>query len=216
MNLTDEQKLDIQQKLNYAVKYRETFDEVYDHILQSIDCLPGTGVYTDELFGQIIETEFGGIEKLKQMEKDSAGYAFKAMQKKHGQNMAYFFRWPTLVFTIALTVAGYIIDKNPATHKSLMLVAMVTGVLPLSLIFLKKMRAKYIGWHTGIYIKPSVKEGYIFSVSSLSCNAVNILSFVTRHFDYYGITTLLVFVAYSIFVLSFFKLYRQEYQIQLI
>lgn len=210
MKLTDEQKLDIHQKLNYALKYRETFDEVYDHILQSIECLPGT--YTDELFEQIVETEFGGFENLKYIESQSMSQAYKAMQKRHGQNMAWFFNWPTLAFTIALTTAGFFIDKNPATHKWLMSFTFVAAVSPVLFIWGKLGLTKYRAWQSGVYKKPSIKDRYINYAATLSCNVVNLFAYFTRDFDFYGVTTLLVFLAYSIYVMSFFRLYNQEYK----
>jgi len=209
MKLNEEQKLGIREMLTFALKYQETFDELYDHVLQSLECLPGN--YTDE-FGQVMETEFGGYENLKNIEEKSMMQTYTAMRKRHRQNIARFFNWPTIAFTALLVIAGGFIDKNPATHGSLMEFTYISALSPLLVILYKRGLAKYRAWQTGVYKKPSIKDRYILLAAGTSCNLVCGFSFCTRNYDFYGVTTLVVFVAFSIFTMSLFKLYNQEHK----
>ncbi|MEO6521511.1 MAG: hypothetical protein ABIN91_07535 [Mucilaginibacter sp.] len=118
MIITTEQKQAIQQEVNYAVKYQETYDELYDHVISTIEAMEGnTAFYGTTITKSIIDNEFGGYNGLKQMENDRAKILFKALRKKHGQNLLKFFRWPTMAFTLLISLAGYYLALNPVTHR---------------------------------------------------------------------------------------------------
>jgi hypothetical protein len=210
MSLTDEQITTFRQKLNFAVKYRETYDEVYDHVLSRLDDR-NDGSDAD----QIIEREFGGYENLNTTEKYRAGFISTAMRRKHWQNMKSFFNWPTVAFTTIIVLAGCWIQVHSADKRYLLVFTMVLSATPLLFIAFKKLMDKYRAWHSDSYKKSSIKDGYIFTAALFSCNVVNLFSYIIRHVDQYDVLTLIVFVFYIIYVLSFFRLYREEYKMNI-
>ena len=70
MILTEEQILAVKKHLSYEIKYQETFNEVFDHVMLVINQMPDSQiVYPETLTNQIIELEFGSYDNLKAMEK---------------------------------------------------------------------------------------------------------------------------------------------------
>jgi hypothetical protein len=217
MVLTNEQTEAIKLYLNYDIKYRETFDEVFDHVMLVIADMPDSDViYPESLTKQIVDQEFGGIDNLKAIENASTKQTFKAMRKKHWQNITYFLNWPTVLFTIALIIAGYAICINPANRKPLVSFTIVCALLPISYLLFNKLYVKCRAWWFNDHRKASIKDGYILNAAMLSNSIINVLMFVVdRDILLIGPICLLVFVMYSIYVLSFFKLYRQEYRLNI-
>ncbi|WP_295655655.1 hypothetical protein [uncultured Mucilaginibacter sp.] len=214
MKLNEEQLQDLKQELRYATRYQETYDELLDHVVTAIDNMDTKEeLYATTLTKNIIDNEFGGYEALKDMEKNHARLVMSAMSKKHWENIKWFFNWPTVMLTAALVVVGFMIDSHASSHKVLLLVTFGASVCPFLFIAFKKLMTKYSGYYSGVYTKPSIKDGYIFNAAMLSCNTINVVSFTLRNFNLYGTLNLFVFVVYSVFVLSFFKLYREEYRL---
>jgi hypothetical protein len=63
-----EQEKIIGQVLRGALKFKDTYDEVYDHILSALDTLPGDVHFTDALY-DIMANDFGGVKGLKKIER---------------------------------------------------------------------------------------------------------------------------------------------------
>ncbi|RKR82293.1 hypothetical protein BDD43_2469 [Mucilaginibacter gracilis] len=210
MILTEEQEALIKEKLNYTVKFKETFDEVYDHVISTAEA-------ADYYNGpdEIIEQEFGSYANLKAMEKARAKLLFKVMRKKHGLNMAYFFNWPVIIFTLAITIAGYFIAANPAYRRYLKLVTVALALAPILFVLFKKLESKYKAWRYDIYQKQSIKDNYIFIAAVLSNSLLNFVNFLNSNYVLYGSVVLFIFVCYSVYVLGFFRLYREEYHINI-
>jgi len=215
MKLNEEQLQDLKQELRYATKYRETYEEMYDHIVSTIENREDAGdEYVATAAKAIIDAEFGGYEALKWMEADRVKLIRAQMRHKHWENIKWFFNWPTIMLTTAIVILGYLIDTLATTHKFLVGVAFGAAILPLLFLAFKKVWNKYASWYFDMdYSKPSIKDGYVFNVAMLSCNMVNLVSFALRNFNLYSTLSLFVFVMYAVFVLSFFKLYREEYRI---
>jgi len=216
MILNDEQLADLQHEINYAVKYQETYDELYDHILSEIETYPEQQLYTTSVAKQIIDDEFGGYEALKQMEEDRVKLINVAMRKKHWQNIKEFFNFPMAALTIAVTVAAYYIAATPHGRRVLVVFSSVSALTPILFIFYKHMLRKIYGWRTDVYQKQSLKQNYIFTAAILANSLLNVMNAFAKSIQLSEALTMAVFMFYVIYVLSFFKLYRQEFKMQLI
>lgn len=215
MKLDNEQISSIRQELNGVVKYQETFNEVFDHLMLVIAGMPDNGtVYPETLTNEVIELEFGGYDNLRAMEKASTKLAFKAMKKKHWQNITYFFNWPVIVFTIAMVIVGYYFCLDAVNRKHLVGFTLICALLPIISLMCAKLYIKYKSWYHHEYRKASIKDGYIINAAVLSNSIINVLLYVIdKSVILTGPISLLVFVLFSIYVLSFFKLYHQEYRL---
>ncbi|WP_448703020.1 hypothetical protein ACFGVR_11770 [Mucilaginibacter sp. AW1-3] len=215
MKLNEEQLADLQRELNYAVKYRETYDELYDHVLTGIEAYDGQPADPTLMAKQIIKNEFGGYEALKRMEEDRVKLVNRAMRKKHGQNMREFFNFPMAVLTIAVTVAAYFIARTPHGREALLIFTMFSAITPIMFLFYKKAAKRYREWHTDNYQKQSLKDNYIFIAAILANSMFNVLNMSLKHLPINAPLAMCIFVLYMVYVLSFFKLYRQEFRMQL-
>ncbi len=215
MKLDDEQLAELQHELNYAVKYQETYDELYDHILSEVDAYPEQSLYATPVAKQIIDNEFGGVDALRQTEKDRVKVVNSAMGKKHWQNMMEFFNFPLAALTIAATIAAYFIAVNPRGREGLVVFTTFTALAPILFVFYKRASKKYVQWQLGIYKKQSLKENYIFIAALLANSMFNLLNAGAKQIQINPGLTMFVFVFYMVYVLSFFKLYRQEFKMQL-
>ena len=216
MILNEDQLADIRQELNYAVRYKETYDEVYDHVLLAIEATDNAQIiYTTTVTKQVIDEEFGGYETLKSIEKDSIKLMNKAMRKKHWQNIRQFFNIPVIGFTLAATVAAYFISGNMEGRKILLGFVSVISVMPLSFLLLKRLVIKIREWYFGVFTKQSLKENYILIAALLSNSLFNLLNAENHRILMNGGVTMLFFVFYTIYVLSFFKLYQDEFKMNI-
>lgn len=66
MKLTPLQKKEIEHYIKAASKYRETYNEVYDHVLNAVENLDEP--YQLETVGRIIKEDFGTFKEIKKME----------------------------------------------------------------------------------------------------------------------------------------------------
>jgi hypothetical protein len=216
MKLNNEQLADLQQELNYAVQYKETYDELYDHILTEIDTYDEQPLYAITVAKQIIANDFGGYDALKRMEKDSVKLMTTAMRKKHWQYMLQFFNFPVVIFTAVITIGAYFIALNQVSRELLLSFIAMCAMAPLLYVSFKWVfAAKYRGWYFNDYQKQSVKNNYIFIAAMLSNSLFNLTTFIGHRLETNIAATVIVFVCYMVFVLSFFKLYRDEFKMQL-
>jgi len=215
MIITQEQQQAIQQELNYAVKYQETYDELYDHVLTTIEAIEGNVTfYGTTITKNIIDNEFGGYDGLKQMEADRAKLLFKSLRKKHGQNILRFFNWPTIALTVLISLAGYYLALN-LNHRYIKLAIMVLALSPILFVLFRRISKWIMAWKFDQYSKSSIKDNYIFTAAILANSMFNVFNFFNSDYILYGATLTFIFVCYSIYVLSFFTLYRDEYRINL-
>lgn len=94
MKLTEEQLGDIRIYLFKSAKYRETYAEVYDHVLNALET--EDSVFDIGRVQHIIETDFGAFEQIRQHEemylKQMRGLYFRLM----GREIGAAFRFPEL------------------------------------------------------------------------------------------------------------------------
>ncbi|MBW4890834.1 hypothetical protein KXQ82_13970 [Mucilaginibacter sp. HMF5004] len=215
MTLTEEQLQELQDELNFVVKYRETYEEVYDHIASAIERLDDTEIDVTATAKKIINEEFGGRDELKAMEKDRVKLMNIAMRKKHFQHMMQFFNFPVVGFTVIITIAAYFLTANQVSRGYLLEFTTASAVVPMLFILYKKLSAKYKQWDFAEYKKQSVKDNYIFIAALLSNSTFNLLNIANHRIQMNGGVCIFIFVFYMVYVLSFFKLYRDEFKLNM-
>ncbi|HWZ35582.1 MAG TPA: hypothetical protein VNW51_05445 [Mucilaginibacter sp.] len=103
MKPTEAQEELIGQILRRFVKYKDTYDEAYDHILSSLEELPD-----DFNFGQaihsIIENDLGGANGLKALERQRIWFAIREFIKEYANNLL---KSLTSVIVLPLAVCTY-------------------------------------------------------------------------------------------------------------
>jgi len=104
MKLTTDQEELIGQLLRRYVKYRDTYNEVYDHVLSSLDAMPDDVRFADAL-RDIVENELGGAKGLKALEKQRIWFDLREFVKEYFNNLLKSF---TSIIILPLTVSTYL------------------------------------------------------------------------------------------------------------
>ncbi|MDB5002346.1 MAG: hypothetical protein JWQ34_571 [Mucilaginibacter sp.] len=144
-----EQQEFIKAKLNGILRYRETYAEVYDHILLA---LAQQADYQDfeTLVNNIIEQDFGGDFKLRQMEDKCRVAAIKKVKKQYRQS---FMRWFKSV-PLLVSVAATFLLLNYIALQSLLVMEVFFGLI----ILIPEI----------IFIAKRIKTGYLFGDTKAS------------------------------------------------
>jgi len=220
MKVTQQEQEYLKGLLWSNVKYQETFNEVYDHVLTAADELPETGVSKPEAFDAIIDNDFGGIGNLTQLEAERAKLVSSVIRKKQRQYQLSYFKLPLLLFTVLLAgVMYYAADAIP--RKVVLIIVLIVGFSPAVIVALRGMVRFFNRKHQ----KASIKDKVIEQVGTLSMSLFNLFIFLPPLFvndDNYKffkqahasliVVTALFFFTYSF---SFMRLYRDEFKMQL-
>jgi hypothetical protein len=111
MKLTEQEDQLLKQYLSKILKYRETYDELYDHIVTALSHKT-TIISFEQSVYDIITDDFGGYDNLIKLEKASKKMAVK---DTIGLFLIYFtgyFKFPKLVYTVAGIIMVYYFTLN--------------------------------------------------------------------------------------------------------
>lgn len=102
MELTEEQKAEIKNYIIDVPKYRETYNELYDHILNSLK--DNDGSYSIDAVNVIINNDFGGFSEIVEQEKIYQKEIGKKYNLYFRSEMLHTFQWPGIVNNLSLLV----------------------------------------------------------------------------------------------------------------
>ncbi|WP_448703021.1 hypothetical protein ACFGVR_11775 [Mucilaginibacter sp. AW1-3] len=156
MKLNEEQMASISVLVNNEVKYRETYSEVYDHILTALEArttLPDL----QKAYSEILEEDFGGHPGLEKLES----FRERAFKRSISSRRLNFFvraiKWPGILVTLPLAVFVY----YNAAHHLLILPILFAIVSAVMLPMLTLTAGNFImGWqnYRGIKSKASIRD----------------------------------------------------------
>jgi len=101
MKPTESQEALIGQILHRFVKYKDAYDEVYDHVLSSLEDFPDNIRFADAVH-RIIEDDLGGADGLKALEKHRIWFAIREFVKEYLINL-----FKSLTSVIVLPLASF-------------------------------------------------------------------------------------------------------------
>lgn len=217
MKPTLQQEENLRTYLRNELLYRETYEEVYDHIITALQQKPQHVSFQDSV-NQIIKDDFGGGKGMVEMEKKC--YELVA-DEAVSQQWNYFksnFRFPSLVYTLILFLTIYLIVSKIAPTSFIISFLVFTGfVVPGILILLRYFNLGYYTLDTKKSIKDNImrKIAYLFyqvilfPLMLLLNHKKYIDSFIIDHtiiIDL-GITVLILYI------LSLIKLSRDEFKV---
>jgi hypothetical protein len=111
MKLTDEQLQVLQIVLSGYVKYKETYEEVYDHVLTALENSDNSKPL-EEAINIILLNDFGGFAGLRLLERKRRWAAERQVLAKQGHYLINYFKWPLLPVTIAIYWLIYYLIAN--------------------------------------------------------------------------------------------------------
>jgi len=105
MKPNDEQVLAIRQYLGKHLKYSETRDEMFDHILTALEHVPGELTF-GEAMNDVIKN-IGGLKGIAMIERAAKMAAIRAMLKAYLETLKQIFTSPFVIVISVCTLAVY-------------------------------------------------------------------------------------------------------------
>lgn len=230
MTPTPEQKQWLKEYLYEALSYRETYDEVYDHILLALENKPAQEFFESNVY-QIIDEDFGGSINMLNMEVDCKTVTDKEVKTQYWRTFISWFTTPLVAYTAAIFVFLFLISgiKSFAVAIGMTVIIGLIGlVLPIILISIRSFRIGRKYGDTKASIRDSAFRWLIYGFFLVSWfilgPAFKFLTFLLMHLfthpplNFY-ISRALGTMSSMIIIIHFFtlvKLYRDEFKTQMI
>ncbi|MFI5450630.1 hypothetical protein ACHMWN_00560 [Pedobacter sp. UC225_61] len=217
MKLTDEQKAEIKDYIITVPKYRETYNELFDHIVNSFEDSKVT-FSIDEVIN-IVNKDFGGFSEIVYQEKSYQKELSKQYNKGFRMEMVNSFRWPNIfnnLIVLALCLTLYCNKKGLLFNiKPIILSSIGCCILVAAFGFTIILKNKYQ------YSKYSILDNYFGYSCSFGFIMVNGIfsNFLGKSslFEISANTKLIIalslFFFSSVYVRAFIKFYNQKLKV---
>ncbi len=199
--------------------YRETYEEVYDHMVSALQERPYTGSFQDAV-NDIIRRDFGGHSNLIVMEKSCKKAMVKELRNKQFGYFAEFFKFPHLLLVLGFSVGVYLIfDKSLLSPHTVRWMFWGMALLPYFVIPLRFFYTGYVFGET----KRSIRDNMMADLSMLPMRvffAVVAMFVINGMYNAaYHPSTLMVTIGvvfYTLYFLAYFKLSKYEIKVSMI
>lgn len=228
MTPTLEEKLWLRDYLYQALSYRETFDEVYDHILLALENRSAQPYFESTVY-KIIDEDFGGSINMLNMEVECQRTIEKELQTQYWQT---YFSWLKLPHAAYLLIIGSALFFSSSFNNLIFdLILVVIACLPLVLIVVRKISIRLIFHDKKTSIRDSAFKWLVYWYIIIRILIINpvarLLSFVLRHLFNYSTAAWVhsmparflgtfFFMITVIHILTLFELYREEFKTEMI
>lgn len=228
MKPTQQQKQWLQDYLYQVMEYRETYEEVYDHILTALEYKTGEQFF-ESMVIEIIADDFGGHNSLLEMEESCKNAIGKEVISHYWTYFGAFLKSPLVIFTAIIASLIYYV----ASHISFTTMAVIYFIIFYMPVFVLTIRGFMIGYKfantkttmwDSVFRKIVYKPFLYYLLFSILFNSLFIsLSYVFGNNtdthapgirDCYSLTIILTVLIIHTF--SYFKIYREEYKTNLI
>jgi len=221
MKPTEQQDILLRQYLRENLRYRETYEEVYDHILTALEHRTYNGTL-EEAVNQILREDFGGHEKLKEMETDAKRQAIADGVSKFMRFFVSYFRMPRVFYTLPAAVVIYFslgqIRLAPMMFEAIFgVVIMMPAILSL--------RRYYVIGYLFKDTKRSIRDDIFGRISMVPTRlfvflGLGIIISTDKGHNIWANATPAVltalYVLSAIYLLSLVRLYRDEFKLSVI
>ena len=214
MKLTEIEKEEAKNWIISVPKYRETYNELYDHILNSLKDMDGT--FSTDIVDEIVLKDFGGYQAVVTEEKLYQISSGKQYNKIFRNEFINTFKWPrnigNVIILVLCIILYYNFETTYFTIKAILLSALIcfvsVAIFGFSKIILNKRK----------YFKYSILDNYLAYTSTFGLIMTNWLmgSFISKHSfldinsDTKLIITLFLFFFSSVYVRAFINFYNQK------
>lgn len=219
MKLTEEQLVLLTETLNDRLKYSETYDEVYDHVLTALEDVDDS-IPLGEAVNTIMLNDFGGFKGLRKIENERRWTVARQMISKQLLFFADYLKFPLLPLTILLYVILYYCMVRWQFNLFNMFMFNTS-------MFMIIFSAHYWKLKTGYKskkISKSIKLTSLVAISQFPYFSVTItffiLGFIGRNilkspdfFNLYNTTPIVtssLSTLYLIYIVAFFRLFKSE------
>jgi hypothetical protein len=194
MKPTLPQKKWLRDYLQTVMKYRETYEEVYDHMLLAIEDEPEHEFF-ETTVANVINRDFGGTDGLYELEDNCKLAVDDTAQAQFRDNFKSWFTSPLAFATIAMFMGLFYLLFSPIkTGVALISLFFILLILPLIICSIRAARLGYKYGESKTSIKDEVfrkvaftSDRAIWQVISISIGAQLITNFLFMINDYLGL-----------------------------
>ncbi len=199
--------------------YRETYEEVYDHIISALQERPYTQLFQNAV-NDIIRRDFGGHNNLIDMERNCKKAMVKELRNKQFGYFISFFRFPHLLLVLGLSAGVYLIaSKSLLSPHTVRWIFWSMALLPYIAIPLRFFYTGYLFGET----KRSIRDNMMGDLSMLPMRvfcAVAAIFVINGMYNaaYYTSAPMITIgvVVYALYFLAYFKLSKDEVKVRMI
>ena len=223
MKLTGQEDQLLKQYLSKILKYRETYDELYDHIITALSHKT-TITSFEETIADIIRDDFGGPDNLIKLEKASKKAAVEDTVRLFLISFIGYFKFPKLSYTVVGAGMTYYFTLHVQLNLwNLRAIGLTMMVLPMIYTFTRSVKMY------AFVQKEDIKAGRVFNrhkfnrpkiKPSLTSSAINVivtipcLPLMLPHLwlpmIYYPVFVTLFLLFYALYNLSLARFYRND------
>jgi hypothetical protein len=234
MEPTEQAKQWLKEYLYQALTYRETFDEVYDHMLLALEHQEAPPSSESTVY-QIIDEDFGGSVDMLNMEVDCKDTTNREVKLQYWYMVASWFKRPLIAYTVMIFgLMFFAISLNIKVIKIgiALFGLLVVIVLPIILISVRSFKMGRVYGDTKESIRDSAFRWLIYGFFLTSLVIIRpvfkFLNSIVMHIFHYQsnkvlensipghILATISFMIFIIHFLSLVKLYRDEFKTQMI
>jgi hypothetical protein len=214
MKPTEQQLKVLQDYLHKTLTYRETYEEIYDHILSAIEHQPNN-ISFENAINNIINDDFGNPKNLLKIEKANKNALVKETISAYMKYWGYYFKLPGVLYTLVFALLSYYFFSQMRFQPVAFFGVFTLVVLYPGLIwFLRLYHTGYVLGTTQKSAKDKLFEnmaglpGRICLVPIMVINLSNYKIWDSN--NYYLITIFFVLgITYNV---ALYKLYRSEFK----
>lgn len=217
MRLSEEELIELRLYLMAITKYRETYNEIYDHVLNALE--ERAGIYNIGIAREIIIQDFGTVPQIAEQELLYQKQVNRKFSRLLWKEMLNTFRFPQVAVNVLLLIIGLIIYLTCRNFNiDAKMIAQTILILLLFPALLLVYRRFFVERHR---FKISVIGGFLNLVwmqALLLIQLINALLFgnnriVELEAPYKFLTILLMFFVTSVYIRAFVKLYQKKIRI---
>jgi hypothetical protein len=218
MKPTEQQLRVLQDYLHKTLNYRETYEEIYDHILSAVEYQPNDISFEDAI-NNVIRNDFGSPENLLKVEKANKSALVKDMYKKYRLYFTSYFKFPNVCYLLTALFATYYSFAHASISTTIFIIMSLLMTLTPYIIYLLRL------YNTGYILgttKKSAKDKSFETLASIPVRffvIVNALAVWTGNgfykvfFSTGNYFLAVYFLVVILFNLSLYKLYKSEFKI---
>ena len=156
MTPTPEQKHWLKDYLYKTMQYRETYEEVYDHVLLALENHSGEKYFETAVLN-ILKNDFGGNNGLLELEENCRQSIEVTAEKQFRDNFKRWFLTPSVLFTGALfATLLYLQLSSFKTGVAFVLLFLILLIAPIIICSVRKARLGYKFGETKASIKDDI------------------------------------------------------------
>jgi hypothetical protein len=209
MTPSAQQKQLLQDNLKEILTYRETYEEVYDHILSALANEPDDITIGDAI-NKIMRNDFGGYKKLQQLEKTIKKALVKDTLQQYCKLLGTYFQVPALFYTIIfIGTIWYFISMMNLSILGWAILLLVPMLTPHIIINIRDFRKGYMLGDT----KKSARDRIFRNISRVPLSVFAIIYFTAKDFgtSYNREYITVGFLMLNMHALTIVRLYNYEF-----